>query len=304
MQIKSLDVKEEASIQAARLTSTSEKITRQVGLRWLFEAMVGGSLSTLDPLMLVPRPPEGEAVLIDSAAEAASFVALQEVLRTHRTVLVGHNFFTDLIYMYATFFGPLPETYNGFSDEIHKLFPKIVDTKYVATADRGGEGGAPRNPFQWASSLEELDDVLRAQETPIINTHPDHLKYEMQASLHEAGYDSFLTAKILIRLSANLQQQQTERSSERKKSLTATSTVTSTANSTTALERSESDEGGVKLPNGKGEENEDIGSSTSATVREGKNMMPSLDSSFWGIYGNRIRVNGTQEGSMDLNDSW
>ena len=35
-------------------------------------------------------------------------------------------------------------------------------------------------------------------------THPHHTKYTFHRASHEAGYDSFMTAKVLIRLSAKL----------------------------------------------------------------------------------------------------
>lgn len=38
-----------------------------------------------------------------------------------------------------------------------------------------------------------------------VETHPDHGKYSTLFAPHEAGYDSFLTAKVLIRLSAQLE---------------------------------------------------------------------------------------------------
>jgi poly(A)-specific ribonuclease len=329
MQIKPLDATEAASLQIARLALTSEKIMRQTGLRWLFEAIAGGSLAAIDPLSLLPQNPENEAVKIDPAAEAASFSGLQEVLRTHRTILVGHNFFTDLIYMYATFFGPLPETFEAFAVEIHKLFPTIIDTKYLATADRGGgEKGLPKNPHNWASSLAELDEALKAQEVPLITTHPDHLQYEMEASLHEAGYDSYLTAKILVRLSANLSQQQQQKPKEKvnntskgsKKTLESSNSSKKTSKPTVLVETSESEEGGVELPNGSGVGTgaQEGGSSSrssknyagsnnrnnSKEARDRRNMMPSFDSRFWDIYSNRVRVFGTQEGSMDLHKPW
>lgn len=38
----------------------------------------------------------------------------------------------------------------------------------------------------------------------LAETHPHHAKYTLHKSAHEAGYDSFLTARVLIRLSAKL----------------------------------------------------------------------------------------------------
>lgn len=42
------------------------------------------------------------------------------------------------------------------------------------------------------------------QRLPSIITHPDHSKYQEAEKFHEAGYDSLLTATIMIRLAAKL----------------------------------------------------------------------------------------------------
>jgi poly(A)-specific ribonuclease len=45
---------------------------------------------------------------------------------------------------------------------------------------------------------------LSNQPLPVIVTHPDHGKYQDTEAFHEAGYDSLLTATIMIRLAAKL----------------------------------------------------------------------------------------------------
>jgi len=45
---------------------------------------------------------------------------------------------------------------------------------------------------------------LSRQPLPVIVTHPDHSKYQDTEAFHEAGYDSLLTATIMIRLAAKL----------------------------------------------------------------------------------------------------
>lgn len=39
---------------------------------------------------------------------------------------------------------------------------------------------------------------------PTLEEHPEHVKYSTAKPAHEAGYDSYLTAKVLIRLTAKL----------------------------------------------------------------------------------------------------
>lgn len=42
----------------------------------------------------------------------------------------------DLVFLYNTFIGPLPDTYLGFLKEINQLFPNIFDTKVMAIKTR------------------------------------------------------------------------------------------------------------------------------------------------------------------------
>jgi poly(A)-specific ribonuclease len=52
--------------------------------------------------------------------------------------------------------------------------------------------------------LEEIAKDLQNQPLPIIVTDADHSMYQDTEAFHEAGYDSLLTATIMLRLSAKL----------------------------------------------------------------------------------------------------
>ncbi|KAL8672079.1 MAG: hypothetical protein Q9168_003439 [Polycauliona sp. 1 TL-2023] len=168
-----------------------EKLARQVGLRWLVEAMHGGDLSAINPDSFVPANDSKKALM------TAKFVELGHRLKGRSTVLVGHNLFLDLIYLYACFFGPLPDRIEEFQRIIHELFPRIIDTKYLATHN---------HPEMAASNLEELDRMLDEQVQPVVELHPGHTKYAASdGPSHEAGYDSLMTARLLVRSSVNLE---------------------------------------------------------------------------------------------------
>ena len=177
--------------QEARNESYERRLTIAGGLRWPIEALARGDLSAVSS-KVIPAPRD------DLGPTREAFDVLRNVLREKKTILVGHNVFMDLMFLYAGFFQPLPPTVSEFSEEISKSFPNIVDTKYLATHHS-------LNVSLEKSSLEELSHQLRHMSSPRIVIHPDHARYMVHKPLHEAGYDSMLTATIMIRLSAKLQ---------------------------------------------------------------------------------------------------
>ncbi|KAI9675334.1 MAG: Mitochondrial beta-keto-acyl synthase [Caeruleum heppii] len=196
IQVVAFDQLREDSIRQGRRRRFEEQLCRQTGLRWLLEAMVGGDLTDLKGRNFM-RSLVSEPVYVDVDAMKVRLDGIRDRLKDKRTVLVGHNVFTDLVNLYRMFFGILPDRVEDFQRHIHELFPLIVDTKYLAT-----HNSRVMNP---RSSLQEIEEQLRKQEMPVMETHSHHLKYAQQGAAHEAGYDSFLTAEVLVRLSAKLE---------------------------------------------------------------------------------------------------
>ena len=122
---------------------------------------------------------------------------LQQRLNSRRTITIGHNCFTDLIYLYRCFIGELPPRLEDFQELIREMFPAVVDTKYIASF---GES--------WHStSLQEVEEKLPTEGVPRVEVPVEFDRYAIGQSLHEAGYDSLLTAKIAIKLSAKLEKE-------------------------------------------------------------------------------------------------
>ncbi|CBX97307.1 similar to CAF1 family ribonuclease [Plenodomus lingam JN3] len=192
------DVEREADNVRRMKSRVKEQIIRQTGFRWIFEALVkGGDIDRAEPLYLSRT----SSLTADVSGLKDRYDRAVERLKTRQPVLVGHNMFTDIVYLYRTFVGELPDTLQGFREVIHELFPKIVDTKYLATYTEGDLNASP--------TLQEIAQGLSHQYLPEIVTHPDHSKYEGAEAFHEAGYDSLLTATIMIRLAARLGAEQT-----------------------------------------------------------------------------------------------
>ncbi|KAF2821557.1 CAF1-domain-containing protein [Ophiobolus disseminans] len=170
-----------------------EQIARQTGFRWIFEALTSGDVDSAESLYAARS---GSVMGADAHDVRDRYDRAIERLKSRQPVLVGHNMFTDIVYLYRTFVGELPDTLQGFNEAIHDLFPKIVDTKYLATHAEGDLNASP--------TLQEIAEGLGDQPLPVIVTHPDHGKYQETEAFHEAGYDSLLTATIMIRLAAKL----------------------------------------------------------------------------------------------------
>ena len=155
IQLLPYDKAREDAVQARKDRGFEQSMEAQIGLRWLVEALTGGSLKGLTTGSF--------RAFVEGREEevAQSLSDLKAMLADKRTVLVGHNAFTDLVYFHQCFFGQLPGLVEDFQRTIHQLFPMIIDTKYLATAN-------DVNPVLARSSLDELDNELLSQDYPVI----------------------------------------------------------------------------------------------------------------------------------------
>lgn len=199
VQIVHFDAEREARIAASRKADLDERIGRQKGFRWVIEALLGSNIGNLDLALSATDPITGDPVFADIHEYRAKFNRAHAALRHRPRVLVGHNCFLDLVYLYRSFIGTLPATVEEFTREIHKRWPTIIDTKYMATHNCGDI-----NP---ASSLEEIARQLANQEKQLDVLDELHNKYKDVEVFHEAGFDSFLTAQVAVRLSMKLERE-------------------------------------------------------------------------------------------------
>ena len=214
VKIIQLDEEREEAHLKEKKRKIKERIINQTGFRWIIELMCGGDLSDVDPKMFARNRVTGESAYADLDYLRSRWSRAQDKMTGRRPVLVGHNLFIDLIYLYHTFIGPLPETVEEHATNIHKLFPRVIDTKFMATQNSGR--------IKPDSSLDGLEDSLPKQTYPIMCTFfpmrlfltvvnlrtvisPVHDKYSNAIAYHEAGYDSLVTARVFIRLSARLE---------------------------------------------------------------------------------------------------
>ena len=143
--------------------------------------MAGGDLSSIDPKWFSVAE-SGQAAFIDLGSKSKEVEEIREALKDKIITLVGHNLFTDLIFIYKTFIGKLPDKVTDFNECIHALFPQVIDTKYLATQADGSS--------QTRSGLKDLCDELKTQKKPFIALAEGHIEYGKGGKEHEAGYDS------------------------------------------------------------------------------------------------------------------
>ncbi|KAK2003679.1 hypothetical protein LX36DRAFT_706938 [Colletotrichum falcatum] len=126
---------------------------------------------------------------------ALAFKLVEDRLKESRPVIVGHNQFMDLLFLYNTFIDDLPDSLDDFLAEVHELFPFVIDTKLLAIQDQAIEGEDP---------LVYLYNRLSDRNTmPQISWHTAY-GYGRSGAAHQAGYDSYMTATVFLRLAYKL----------------------------------------------------------------------------------------------------
>lgn len=172
------------------------EISKAIGFRWLIEAIIGGDISNMPDEYFVTGEIVDEKTNQASTTLKERLPKLQEQLRARRKILIGHNCFTDLVNLYKCFIGDLPDKLEDFQESVHALFPAVIDTKHIASF--GGKAYGD-------TSLGNVYQNTSVEEYPKIEVAGDFDRYDHVEIYHEAGYDSLQTAKVLIKLSAQME---------------------------------------------------------------------------------------------------
>lgn len=102
----------------------------------------------------------------------------------------------DTMFIIRHFFEPLPDDYAQFKQLVHKVFPNIMDTKFISC------GQNFKDVFK-SSVLEYL--LKKVAEPPFESTRIEWDNIFFTYSLanpkdHEAGFDAFATGYLFITL--------------------------------------------------------------------------------------------------------
>lgn len=133
----------------------------------------------------------------EDEAYIAEYVGLRLLLKeisASKKLVVGHNCLLDLMFLIGQCFENLPKDYNEFKALTHRIFPNIIDTKFIGSADKFKE-------IFHSTVLNQLYDRLKTEPFKKISFEFEnpYMTYSLDTPKeHEAGFDSFLTGYCLL----------------------------------------------------------------------------------------------------------
>uniref|UniRef100_A0A452DIW9 Poly(A)-specific ribonuclease PARN n=2 Tax=Bos TaxID=9903 RepID=A0A452DIW9_BOVIN len=109
-------------------------------------------------------------------------------------LVIGHNMLLDVMHTVHQFYCPLPADLNEFKEMTTCVFPRLLDTKLMASTQ-------PFKDIINNTSLAELEKRLK--ETPFnppkVESAEGFPSYDTASEqLHEAGYDAYITGLCFI----------------------------------------------------------------------------------------------------------
>ncbi|CAB3387379.1 Hypothetical predicted protein [Cloeon dipterum] len=120
--------------------------------------------------------------------------AILSAIKNSGKIVVGHNMLLDVIHTLHQFTDNLPDDFNQFKKQVLSAFPRLIDTKTLATQTQIAEKLE-------SSALEPMVKCL--QQHPFNLTDADPVNgcagYTVNGNLaHEAGYDAYLTGLCFV----------------------------------------------------------------------------------------------------------
>ncbi|KAJ2905595.1 hypothetical protein MKZ38_004889 [Zalerion maritima] len=167
-----------------------EVVSKNIGAALLFEALSGGDFASYFPDMwntmgLSTRTASKVKLVVDES---------QARLKERKPIIIAHNSLYDLCFIHQTFFGPLPESLKDFTHAIHKLFPRVIDTKYMFLKES--------NLMVEETSLETCYRKSKYERFPKLAwlTSNCFITTNLKSTkAHDAGYDSYMTAVVAMK---------------------------------------------------------------------------------------------------------
>ena len=151
--------------------------------------------ASLDPDSRVAAFNE-EKVQFDKALdEQIGFRRVMDCIIEAKVPVIGHNCWVDFLHFYQKFIdNNLPNTIQGFKEEILKCFPVIIDTKYLAR-------------------LVNIKDTSLGDLTELASKYPERSFFAVKETanggesstnlFHDAGFDAICTGRVFLSLLSN-----------------------------------------------------------------------------------------------------
>ncbi|XP_068177275.1 poly(A)-specific ribonuclease PARN [Antennarius striatus] len=133
--------------------------------------------------------------------DAVGFSRVIHAISKSGKLVVGHNMLLDVMHTIHQFYCPLPEDLQDFKDVTMWVFPRLLDTKLMASTK-------PFKELITNTSLAELEKQLKETpfKSPQVETAEGFPSYDTaQEQLHEAGYDAYITGLCFISMADYLE---------------------------------------------------------------------------------------------------
>ncbi|KAH8801489.1 ribonuclease H-like domain-containing protein [Xylogone sp. PMI_703] len=195
LQLRKLSQEERMKRLEAEENRFHKSIVEQRGLRYLFNALTGDDLTGIDPEWYCNN--KSKTYEEDLKQTELKIKRIIKALKDKKHIIVGHNIFTDLLFLHRSFVGWLPSTISHFKQNIRFLFPIIIDTRFLATYNM--------DSMTPSANLKDLLFPFKKIVVPTILLDDKHRSYNISTDKdHEAGFDSWMTAELFLKASAKL----------------------------------------------------------------------------------------------------
>jgi len=129
--------------------------------------------------------------------EAIGFRRVIDALVEAKKPIVGHNMLLDLIHTFSFLFST-PNSSDQFKEELHRLFPIVMDTKYIVSNVAELADKCASTALGDTFSAFNKEQYLAC---PSIILPEGFMSYqEDESRLHEAGFDAYVTGVAYLRM--------------------------------------------------------------------------------------------------------
>ncbi|XP_006015587.1 poly(A)-specific ribonuclease PARN isoform X3 [Alligator sinensis] len=126
--------------------------------------------------------------------DAVGFSRVIHAIANSGKLVIGHNMLLDVMHTIHQFYCPLPDDLNEFKEVTSCVFPRLLDTKLMASTQ-------PFKELINNTSLAELEKRLKEIpfNPPKVDSAEGFPSYDTASEqLHEAGYDAYITGLCFI----------------------------------------------------------------------------------------------------------